>query len=88
MWSRDGRELFYIFEETMMAVEVGRDHGLSFGNPKPLFQGEDLGRGILANYDVALDGERFLVVRSTEAITELKVVLNWTEELKRLVPVD
>jgi hypothetical protein len=39
-----------------------------------------------AAYDVASDG-RFLVVTNTWN-TEFRVVFNWFEELKRLVPVD
>ena len=41
----------------------------------------------LANYDVSSDG-RFLMVEpeENEGPTQLYVVLNWFEELKRLVP--
>jgi hypothetical protein len=42
------------------------------------------------SYDVSLDGLRFLVIKDAPAPTsspsELVVVLNWHEELKRLVP--
>jgi len=44
-------------------------------------------------YDVSRDGERFLMIRETTngvdtEPTQLILVQNWTEELKRLVPVD
>ena len=42
-------------------------------------------------YDVSADGQRFLMVKETEqatAATQINVVLNWFEELKRLVPTD
>ena len=40
-------------------------------------------------YDVSLDGERFLMVqRNADAAPGYTVVLNWFEELKRLVPVN
>ena len=42
-------------------------------------------------YDVGLDGERFLMLsmKGTDADqTRINVVLNWSEELKRLVPTD
>lgn len=87
VWARNGSELFYVAGETMMAVPIAGGKTLTIGRPRVLFEGEDLG-DLVANYDVAPDGERFLVARSTEATTELKVVLNWVEELKRLVPVD
>ena len=38
-----------------------------------------------ANYDVAADGQRFLMIRNETSSGRLNVVLNWAEELKRLV---
>lgn len=42
-------------------------------------------------WDIASDGERFLIVNpgataTSEQSQRIVVVLNWTEELKRLVP--
>jgi hypothetical protein len=41
-----------------------------------------------SNYDVTPDGRRFLMVRDDDDVesTRIVVVLNWSEELKRLVP--
>ena len=43
------------------------------------------------NYDVDLDGERFLMVKTVSAgpgpQREIVIVQNWFEELKRRVPV-
>jgi hypothetical protein len=43
------------------------------------------------NYDVSPDGQRFLMVKSAEqssssSLTQIVVVQNWFEELKRRVP--
>jgi hypothetical protein len=42
------------------------------------------------NYDVSPDGQRFLMLKPSEqaqaAPTQINVVLNWFEELKRRVP--
>jgi hypothetical protein len=42
------------------------------------------------NYDVSPDGQRFLMLKPPEsaeaAPTQINVVLNWFEELKRRVP--
>jgi hypothetical protein len=42
------------------------------------------------NYDVSADGQRFLMLKPAEASetapTQINVVLNWFEELKRRVP--
>ena len=49
-----------------------------------------IGSGVRANYDVSPDGQRFLMLKPVEQkeapLTQINVVLNWTEELKRLVP--
>jgi hypothetical protein len=41
----------------------------------------------IANYDVDLNDQRLLMVKDEES-GRLKVVLNWLEERKRLVPID
>jgi len=43
------------------------------------------------NYDVAPDGERFVVLEEVEpqlSVTELVTVQSFAEELKRLVPIE
>ena len=40
------------------------------------------------NYDVSADGRSFVMIRSASDSRHLHVVLNWFEELKRLVPID
>ena len=46
--------------------------------------------GTLPDYDVSPDGQRFLMLKPVQQeqaeSTQINVVLNWTEELKRLVP--
>jgi hypothetical protein len=56
---------------------------LCFWPPRVLFEGR-----YLTSYDVAPDKERFLMVRNEQGTlpTQMNVVLNWTEELKRIVP--
>jgi len=91
VWSRNGQELFYRSGDKMMAVEIGTRSGFSAGKPKSLFKGLYQPTPILdANYDVAPDGRRFLMIKpggEEEVPTQVNVVLNWFEELKRLVPV-
>ena len=82
-WRSDGSELFYISEAgVLMAVPVATTPTLRLGAPLPLF--ELSGR----EYDVHPSGERFLIVRTERQATpgHINVVLNWFEELKRLVP--
>ena len=88
VWSRGG-ELFYRSGEKMMAVSVVFGETFSSENPRLLFEGRFVPtrRGD-AGYDVSPDGQRFLLVkRVQESVpTQLNVVLNWFEELKRRVP--
>jgi hypothetical protein len=94
-WSHDGRELFYRTGEKMMAVEIDTRDGFVPGKPKILFEGHSVPtpnpEWVRANYDVSPDGQRFLMVAPAEpgrtASNRIEVVLNWTEELKRLAPV-
>ena len=91
VWNRNGRELFYRNGDKMMAVAVTTKASFSAGKPKELFEGRyaRLG-GTFPFYDVSPDGQRFLMLKPVEQEqvdpTQINVVLNWTEELKRLVP--
>jgi serine/threonine-protein kinase len=92
VWNRNGRELFYRSANKMIAVRVTTEPSFSAGNPTVLFEGDYQASqfpltGIA--YDVSPDGQRFLMVRDTApspAVTQINVVLNWFEELKRRVP--
>jgi eukaryotic-like serine/threonine-protein kinase len=91
VWNRNGRELFYRNGDKMMAVEITPEPSFSAGNPKMLFQGGYVRTNAsFPEYDVSPDGQRFLMLKPIEqaqaAPTQIDIVLNWTEELKRLVP--
>ena len=91
MWNRNGRELFYRSGNKMMAVDITTQPGFTAGKPRMLFEGPYLPTtASLPYYDVSPDGQRFLMLKPTEqaplAATQINVVLNWFEELKRRVP--
>jgi Tol biopolymer transport system component len=80
-WRRDGRELYYIADRTLMAVDVRAD-GATFqaGVPRVLFEARlDPRTAVRNRYVVSPDGQRFLIVASAEQAgpTPLTVVLNW-----------
>jgi serine/threonine-protein kinase len=87
------RELFYRLGDKMIAVDLN-DDGSPRGKPQEVFTrpyGTSMNFSVRPNYDVSHDGERLLVLNPATADTPLKrikVVLNWHEELKRLVPAD
>jgi Tol biopolymer transport system component len=90
-WNPNGRELFYRSGDKMMTVDIATQPGLAAGKPRLLFQGRyQLTQGTSPNYDVSPDGQRFLMLKPSEteasAPTQINVVLNWFEELKRKVP--
>ena len=97
VWGPNGRELFYQRDPgnatTMMVVTISTEPTFSRGTPTTVFEGPylswQLGRS--RPYDISPDGQRFLLIKrgeATEGTSELTVVLNWFEELKRLVPTE
>jgi serine/threonine-protein kinase len=79
----------------LSAVEVRTQPAFSFGKPTPLPIGEGVQIGGTGRqYDITPDGKQFVVLldASTPGGTrrpppsQINVVLNWSEELKRLVP--
>ena len=91
VWNPNGRELFYRSGDKMMAVEITTQPGFTVGKPRILFEGRyELAPVAAANYAVSPDGQRFLMIKppeqSSSSFTQIVVVQNWFEELKRRVP--
>jgi serine/threonine protein kinase/Tol biopolymer transport system component len=90
-WNPNGRELFYRCGNKMMAVDITTQPSFAAGKPQMLFEERYEPAPIpITNYDVSPDGQRFLMLKPNEqtqaAPTQINVVLNWFEELKRRVP--
>lgn len=84
-WSHDGRELFYVApNQTLMTVPIHPDQSLDPGTAKQLFQLHAASDFFGSSYDVAADGQRFLVstLAGEEASPPLNVIVNWTEVLR------
>ncbi len=83
MWRGDGRELFFSGENALLSVTIETEPAFDAGPPTVLFE-----RPNVLAYDAAPDGNRFLVIeRNVESVpTEIHIVVNWFEELNRLVP--
>jgi len=97
-WSTNGRELFYLQPlgpagsgpYKMMSVPLTSGATIAAGKPQPLF---DTPLGLQANvrgYDLSADGTRFLMVqpqaRPPLKPTQVMLVQNWFDELRRRVP--
>ena len=90
VWAPSGRELFYQNGDSVMVVPIETEPTFTYGKPQALFSWS-LPLNV-RNFDVSPDGQRFMVIKDvTQALEpsardEITVVLNWSEELKRLVP--
>jgi eukaryotic-like serine/threonine-protein kinase len=83
VWSRDGREIFYRHNSRMYAVTFARSgDDVQLSQPRLLFDRQyGFGQGTsIPNYDVAVDGRAFVMVKDA-ATTTLNVVLNWSAEI-------
>ena len=69
-----------------MVVDVRTEPSFHAGTPRVLIEAQQLAL-YEEGFDVSPDGQRFLFVEtSVRQKRSLVVILNWTEELKRLVP--
>jgi len=94
-WSRDGRELFYRGPElldgsrAMLVVDVTTRPEFTKSPPRELFRWQGSNVATSTGYDVTPDGQRFVMTVDTREepppVTELHVVLNWFDELERVV---
>ena len=88
-WRRDGKELFYVEGDTLMAVPVSTEPALTIGSPQRLFSaerlmgdsalGDDLG---LLTYDVTPDGRKFVLREQVKPGGSIHIVQNWYEEFR------
>ena len=67
LWSRDGRELFYRTGYRMMVVDVRLSPGFEAGRPRLLFEEAYPTDASHRAYDIAPDGQRFLMIQDNDA---------------------
>jgi Tol biopolymer transport system component len=97
MWSRTGRELFFSTPDGRQMFAVPVQSGATFvaGRPQPLFEFAMLtNTGGNRPVDIAPDG-RFFIIRGDPAQdgsgtppSNLIIVQDWFQELKRMMPVN
>jgi serine/threonine-protein kinase len=97
-FSRRGDELFFLGREGRMMVSQIRTSGeFSASAPRTILEPQRYALESAVNaivtartYDISPDGRRFLMIESAEAPINaggIVVVLNWADELKRVLPV-
>jgi eukaryotic-like serine/threonine-protein kinase len=90
-WSRDGKQLFFRSDCELWVTDVRTTTTFSASKPRLLFKQPDcITSEPTRNWDVSPDGQHFLMTklfsRKPQPVTELILVQDWLEELKRLVP--
>jgi len=91
LWARNGKQLFFRWQDQVWVVDVRTDGGFATSKPRLLFEKPGYLHGDPSrNYDLSLDGQRFLMVKGDQRkptpVTEMILFQNWFEELKRLCP--
>jgi len=81
IWSRDGRELFYVNERSMMAVPVETGRAFNFKPPVTLFTATIDRRNQPPAYDVLPDGRVVAFASAAAPIQPISVIVHWTELL-------
>ena len=74
-----------------MSVTITTQPTFAASSPRLLLEGRPatLAAGVTSLYDVAPDGQQFIMARGTgpeSGSTQMHGVINWAEELKRQVP--
>jgi hypothetical protein len=84
MWSHAGDKLFFLKEDKIMVARVDPDSGAP-GSVELLLELQNL---FPDSVDIGPNDNGFAIVvsKAQPPPTELRVVLNWFEELRRLVP--
>jgi len=83
-WSRDGKELFYVTGDAVVAVAMQPDG--SFAAPRRLFDRSNfLVNPRFTSYSVSPDGKRFLMIQRGPGSVprQLNVILNWSDAVNR-----
>ena len=93
VWRGDSGELFYYSAGRVIAVPIESGSTFIPGTPTVLFEGDFAMPGYTERaFDVTEDGQRFIFIKDSEDVggdgqQQVLAVLNWFQELQRLVPV-
>ena len=86
-WAAGTSELFFRNGPRMMVTDVRTDGDFVVSDPRMLFEGSYDASDVV-NYDVSSDGQQFVMIETDPQGDgrRLELVLNWFNELERLVP--
>jgi serine/threonine-protein kinase len=86
LWAKNGKELFYRSNNRIFAASVETEPTFRVLAREALFEDYYWYSGAHTAYDVNSDGTWFVMLKGLEQSSEVIVVQNWFEELKRLIP--
>ena len=89
-WDRRGDQIYFVRDNDLMAVDVDTSEEFEHGTPYKLFSGADVETDLLPGlfgfnyyFDVAPDGQRFLVVKGVgQGRSDVVLVRNWWAEFE------
>src|SRR5262249_42753708 len=96
VWSSKGRELIFNYPGRLMIVSVSTQPGFTFAEPMQLMRVGAILRipwPAQRSYDITPDGKLIGTIRVRDTTgaqplaPQIRIVVNWFEELKRRVPV-
>jgi Tol biopolymer transport system component len=90
-WSGDGKELFYVSGDELMSVPLSYEPRIAIGTPRRILEAVFSGYPGFNRFDMVPGGQGFvfLTPAETDKISlpgEMRVVLNWFDELATRVP--
>ncbi|MHC4174450.1 MAG: TolB family protein, partial [Planctomycetota bacterium] len=92
VWDPSEKELYYRDDpgDKLFKVSIITEPTVQVGSPELLFEGRFMASSHLwgRNYDISPQGDFFILIEEGEMqpSAQINVVVNWFEELKRLVP--
>jgi serine/threonine-protein kinase len=93
VWSRSGRELFFVTAASRMAaVSIPAGFNFTYGKPQPLFDATAYYLNVATRpFDISADGKRFLMLKdasngNTAVRPSIVVVSHWFDEIRSKMP--
>ena len=81
VWAKNGRELYFVENIRMMAVEVTPGDTFNFKVPRPLFSAEGMMTGAEQPFDTLPDGQFVTLTNGDTPDYPVSVIVNWTQLL-------
>jgi len=89
LWSRDGKQLYYLSADKIMAVDVTTHPTFRAGTPRVVAEGLRINERGSRNFDIAADGRIIVAQRPEQAQEErsqLRVVQNFSTDVRQRLP--